>query len=109
MGSGETREHIRDVVWRQITLRDHAADHGKKGLVQRLAGCGHLLRHLLAVGVAFEQLLDATQLTLDTLEAQHQCTLANGVVEVTSRRTGESVEMTPEAAVARIAEIYAGV
>ena len=35
--------------------------------------------------------------------------LANGVVELTSRRTGESVEMSPEAAVARIAEIYEGI
>ena len=33
--------------------------------------------------------------------------LANGVVELTSRRTGESEEMTPEAAVARLVEIYA--
>ena len=33
--------------------------------------------------------------------------LANGVVELTSRRTGQSEEMSPEAAVARIAEIYA--
>ncbi|MBY4895105.1 proline--tRNA ligase [Rhodobacteraceae bacterium N5(2021)] len=33
--------------------------------------------------------------------------LKNGVVELTSRRTGESEEMTPEAAVARVAEIYA--
>jgi len=32
--------------------------------------------------------------------------LKNGVVELTSRRTGESEEMTTEAAVARIAEIY---
>ena len=32
--------------------------------------------------------------------------LAAGVVELTSRRTGESVEMTPEAAVARLIEIY---
>jgi len=32
--------------------------------------------------------------------------LKNGVVEVTSRRTGESEEMSPEAAVARIVEIY---
>jgi prolyl-tRNA synthetase len=32
--------------------------------------------------------------------------LAAGVVELTSRRTGESVEMTPEAAVARLVEIY---
>jgi prolyl-tRNA synthetase len=35
--------------------------------------------------------------------------LANGVVELTSRRTGVSVEMTPEAAVAKVAEIYAGI
>ena len=34
--------------------------------------------------------------------------LANRVVEVTSRRTGESEEMSPEAAVDRIAQIYAG-
>ena len=35
--------------------------------------------------------------------------LASGVVELTSRRSGESVELTPEAAVARGAEVYAGV
>ena len=33
--------------------------------------------------------------------------LKNGVVELTSRRSGESEEMTPEAAVAKVAEIYA--
>ncbi|MDG1471860.1 MAG: proline--tRNA ligase [Ascidiaceihabitans sp.] len=33
--------------------------------------------------------------------------LKNGVVELTSRRTGESEEMNPDAAVAKIAEIYA--
>ncbi|MEL6169167.1 MAG: proline--tRNA ligase [Pseudomonadota bacterium] len=33
--------------------------------------------------------------------------LKNGVVEVTSRRTGDSEELAPEAAVARIADIYA--
>jgi prolyl-tRNA synthetase len=33
--------------------------------------------------------------------------LKNGVVEVTSRRTGESEEMTPELAIAKIAKIYA--
>jgi prolyl-tRNA synthetase len=33
--------------------------------------------------------------------------LAGGKVELTSRRTGESEEMSPEAAVARVAEIYA--
>ena len=35
--------------------------------------------------------------------------LGNGVVELTSRRTGESVEMTLEAAVARVVEIYADI
>ncbi|GAA3853502.1 proline--tRNA ligase [Celeribacter arenosi] len=34
--------------------------------------------------------------------------LKNGVVEVTSRRTGVSEEMTPELAVEKIAQIYAG-
>ncbi len=33
--------------------------------------------------------------------------LAKGVVELTSRRTGESEEMSPEAAVAKVTEIYA--
>ena len=33
--------------------------------------------------------------------------LKNGVVELTSRRTGESEELAPELAVARVAEIYA--
>ena len=33
--------------------------------------------------------------------------LAAGKVELTSRRTGESEEMTPEAAVDRVAQIYA--
>ncbi|SFJ52854.1 proline--tRNA ligase [Jannaschia pohangensis] len=33
--------------------------------------------------------------------------LANGMVELTSRRTGESQEMSPEAAVQRLAHIYA--
>ena len=35
--------------------------------------------------------------------------LKNGVVELTSRRTGESVELPPEAAAQKVAEIYAEV
>ncbi|ATI42590.1 proline--tRNA ligase [Pacificitalea manganoxidans] len=34
--------------------------------------------------------------------------LKNGVVELTSRRSGESEELAPEAAIARLIEIYAG-
>jgi prolyl-tRNA synthetase len=33
--------------------------------------------------------------------------LKNGVVELTSRRTGQSEEMSPEAAVDRLVQIYA--
>jgi prolyl-tRNA synthetase len=35
--------------------------------------------------------------------------LANGMVELTSRRTGQSEEMAPESAIARLREVYAGV
>ena len=35
--------------------------------------------------------------------------LANGVVELTSRKTGDSEDMSPEAAIARCAEIYADI
>ena len=35
--------------------------------------------------------------------------LKNGVVELTSRRSGESEELPPEAAVQRLAQIYAGI
>jgi len=35
--------------------------------------------------------------------------LKNGVVELTSRRTGETVELAPEAALDRCIEIYADV
>ncbi|PWJ21113.1 proline--tRNA ligase [Jannaschia seohaensis] len=35
--------------------------------------------------------------------------LASGKVELTSRRTGESEEMAPEAAISRLREVYAGV
>ncbi|MGB3690756.1 MAG: His/Gly/Thr/Pro-type tRNA ligase C-terminal domain-containing protein, partial [Jannaschia helgolandensis] len=33
--------------------------------------------------------------------------LANGLVELTSRRTGETEEVTPQAAIARLKDIYA--
>lgn len=35
--------------------------------------------------------------------------LKNGVVELTSRKTGESQEMTPEAAISRVIDIYAAI
>ena len=81
------------------------------------AACEALEKALLAKGL--EPLYDdrddragAKFATMDMIGLPWRITvgprgLANGVVELTSRRSGESVELTPEAAVARIEEIYA--
>ncbi|MBL4926501.1 proline--tRNA ligase [Fuscibacter oryzae] len=83
------------------------------------AACAGLEKALLAKGL--EPLYDdrderagAKFATMDLIGLPWRITvgprgLANGVVELTSRRTGESEEMSPEAAVDRIAQIYAGV
>ncbi len=82
------------------------------------AACAALEKALLAKGL--EPLYDdrderagAKFATMDLIGLPWRITvgprgLANGVVELTSRRTGESEEMSPEAAVDRIAQIYAG-
>jgi prolyl-tRNA synthetase len=82
------------------------------------AACAALEKALLARGL--EPLYDdrderagAKFATMDLIGLPWRITvgprgLANGVVELTSRRTGESEEMSPEAAVDRIAQIYAG-
>jgi len=83
------------------------------------AACEGLYNALVAKGL--EPLYDDRQeraggkfATMDLIGLPWRITvgprgLKNGVVELTSRRTGESEEMSPEAAVARVAEIYAGV
>jgi prolyl-tRNA synthetase len=82
------------------------------------AACADLYAKLTAKGL--EPLYDDTDeragakfATMDLIGLPWRITvgprgLAAGKVEVTSRRTGESEEMSPDAAVARIAEIYAG-
>ena len=82
------------------------------------AACGALYAALKAKGL--EALYDdrderagAKFATMDLIGLPWRITvgprgLAAGKVELTSRRTGESEEMSPEAAVARVAEIYAG-
>ena len=91
----------------------------KQGDAAADAACAALEKALLAKGL--EPLYDdrderagAKFATMDLIGLPWRITvgprgLANGVVELTSRRTGVSVEMTPEAAVAKVAEIYAGI
>ena len=89
----------------------------KQGDAAADAACEGLYKALEAAGL--EPLYDdrderagAKFATMDLIGLPWRITvgprgLAAGVVELTSRRTGESVEMTPEAAVARVKEIYA--
>ena len=83
------------------------------------AACADLYKALVALGL--DPLYDdrderagAKFATMDLIGLPWRITvgprgLANGVVELTSRRTGTSEELTPEAAVAKVAAIYAGV
>ena len=80
------------------------------------AACDALYKSLTALGL--EPLYDDRKeraggkfATMDLIGLPWRITVAprglkNGVVELTSRRTGESEEMTPELAVQKIAEIY---
>ncbi len=89
----------------------------KQGDAAADAACVSLEKALLAKGL--EPLYDdrderagAKFATMDMIGLPWRITvgprgLANGVVELTSRHSGESVELTPEAAVAKIVEIYA--
>ena len=91
----------------------------KQGDAAADAACEDLYAKLTAAGL--EPLYDdrderagAKFATMDLIGLPWRITvgprgLANGVVELTSRKTGESVELAPEAAVARVAEIYRGV
>ena len=81
------------------------------------AACDGLYKALIARGLAplyddRDERAGAKFATMDLIGLPWRITvgprgLAAGKVEVTSRRSGESEEMTPEAAVAKVAEIYA--
>ncbi|NVK59953.1 MAG: proline--tRNA ligase [Rhodobacteraceae bacterium] len=88
----------------------------KTGDAEADAACEKIHAALIALGL--DPLYDDTTeragakfATMDLIGLPWRITvgprgLRNGVVELTSRRTGESEEMPPEAAVAKIAEIY---
>ena len=91
----------------------------KQGDEEADAACDALYKSVTALGL--EPLYDdrkeragAKFATMDMIGLPWRITvgprgLKNGVVELTSRRTGESEEMTPEMAVERIHGIYKGV
>ncbi|MBV7408918.1 MULTISPECIES: proline--tRNA ligase [Roseobacteraceae] len=90
----------------------------KQGDEEADAACDALYASLTALGL--EPLYDDRNeraggkfATMDLIGLPWRITvgprgLKNGVVELTSRRTGESEELPPEAAVQKVAEIYAG-
>ncbi len=90
----------------------------KQGDEEADAACDKLYKALTALGL--EPLYDDRNeraggkfATMDLIGLPWRITvgprgLKNGVVELTSRRTGESEELSPEAAVTKIAEIYQG-
>jgi len=87
---------------------DGAADAACEGLYAALAAKG-----LSALYDDRDERAGAKFATMDLIGLPWRITvgprgLANGVVELTSRRTGDSEEMSPEAAVAKVAEIYKG-
>ena len=81
------------------------------------AECNRIYAALVAAGL--EPLYDDTNeraggkfATMDLIGLPWRITvgprgLKNGVVELTSRRTGESEELSPESAVQKVAQIYA--
>lgn len=89
----------------------------KQGDVEADGACDKIYAALTAIGL--EPLYDDTNeraggkfATMDLVGLPWRITvgprgLKNGVVELTSRRTGESQELSPEEAVKKVAEIYA--
>ena len=88
----------------------------KQGDAAADAACEGLYKAMVAAGLEplyddREERAGAKFATMDLIGLPWRITvgprgLAAGVVELTSRRTGESEELTPEAAVARLVEIY---
>ena len=108
------------IIWPESVTPFHAGIVNlKQGDGAADAACEGLYRALSEAGL--EPLYDDREeraggkfATMDLIGLPWRITvgprgLANGVVELTSRKTGESEEMSPEAAVARLTEIYAAV
>ncbi|MCC5964661.1 MAG: proline--tRNA ligase [Natronohydrobacter sp.] len=115
----EASHDDRGIIWPEGVTPFHCGIVNlKQGDAAADAACEGLYKALTAKGL--EPLYDdraeragAKFATMDLIGLPWRITvgprgLEKGVVELTSRRTGESEEMSPEAAVDRIAQIYAG-
>ncbi|MDZ7709277.1 MAG: proline--tRNA ligase [Roseovarius sp.] len=115
----EASHDERGIIWPEGVTPFHAGIVNlKQGDAQADAACERLYAALAARGL--EPLYDDRDeraggkfATMDLIGLPWRITvgprgLKNGVVELTSRRTGESEEMPPEDAVERLAAIYAG-
>jgi prolyl-tRNA synthetase len=115
----EASHDDRGIIWPEGVTPFHAGIVNlRQGDAEADAACEALYSGLTALGL--DPLYDdrderagAKFATMDLIGLPWRITvgprgLKNGVVELASRRTGESEEMPPETAVARIAEIYAG-
>jgi len=116
----EASHDERGIIWPEGVTPFHAGIVNlKQGDAATDAACESLYAALKAAGL--DPLYDdrderagAKFATMDLIGLPWRLTvgprgLAKGVVELTSRRSGESEELTAEAAVARLAQIYAGV
>jgi prolyl-tRNA synthetase len=115
----EASHDDRGIIWPEGVTPFHAGIVNlKQGDSAADAACDALYQALVAKGL--EPLYDdrderagAKFATMDLIGLPWRITvgprgLTKGVVELTSRRTGESEEMSAEAAVDRLAQIYAG-
>ena len=113
----EANHDDKGIIWPEGVTPFHCGIVNlKQGDDEADAACEALYKALTAAGL--EPLYDDRNeraggkfATMDLIGLPWRITvgprgLKNGVVELTSRRTGESEELPPEAAVAKIAEIY---
>lgn len=116
----EASHDDKGIIWPEGVTPFHAGVVNlKQGDPEADAACDALYNSLKALGL--DPLYDDRKggagmkfATMDLIGLPWRITvgprgLKNGVVELTSRRTGESEELPPEQAVEKIAKIYAGI
>ena len=114
----EASHDAKGIIWPEGVTPFHCGIVNlKQGDEEADAACEALYKSLTALGL--EPLYDDRNeraggkfATMDLIGLPWRITvgprgLKNGVVELTSRRTGESEELSPEAAIEKVAQIYA--
>ncbi len=116
----ETSHDDKGIIWPEsVTPFRVGIVNLKQGDAQADAACENLYASLVALGLDpiyddRKERAGAKFATMDLIGIPWRITvgprgLKNGVVELTSRKSGESTELTPADAIARCAEIYAGI